>query len=511
MLILLVCTTTVNSLLVGGAITRRYETAVRLAMGASRVRIVRQLLTEVSILAVSGGALGVWLFSMLGQITEIASDGFDVSPDWWTMTFSIAYALIAAILCGLTPALHATKAGVSEVLKDSSLGASRKSRLQRTFVVAQIAIAQPLMIVLAAASVSVFMQIPDLTNVARRERLLLVNLDTHLRYSAGAPDQIPAVLQRLRETPGVIAALQVGGSQFGSIEAPQLVKDSLRRPFTSVAYDVPPGYFSMLDVPILQGRDFIPADTLAQTRPVIINRELATQLFGSSSPIGQRVRQLAWNGEPQEHDVIGVVDMAKNTTTLEYPPDYPPMFLPLRQGTGGTLLLRTTGPGSELVPTVLAIARDQARLMPVTRIGTLAGNDRRIRDSRRSVFGLGTLLGAIILSMAAVGLYAMLSLALEQRRREIGIRVALGAHGREVVLLFFKNGLRTTLFGVAIGLPLSVAGLALLRRMLEMEWVTVPVTAFVVLGAVVGVASLASWLPARRAASVDPMLALRSD
>jgi putative ABC transport system permease protein len=509
LLILLVCTTTVNSLLVGGAITRRYETAVRLAMGASRARIIRQLLTEVSLLALTGGALGVWLFSMLGQLTEIAGDGFDVTPDWWTMTFSIGYALVAAVISGLTPALHATKAGVSEVLKDSS--AVRKTRLQRTFVVAQIAIAQPLMIVLAAASVSVFMEIPDLTNVARRERMLLVEMDTHLRYSAGVADQVPAVLQRLRETPGVVAALKLGPSRFSTLEAPQVVKDSLRKPLYAEAYDVPPGYFAMLDIPILQGRDFVPGDTLTQPRPVIINRELATRLFGSASPIGKRVRQLAYDTDPQEREVIGVVEMAANNTTLEYPPDFPPMFLPMREGTGATVLVRTTGPANELVPTVLKIARTEARLMPVTRIGTLAGNDRRIRDSRRGVFGVGSLLGVIILSMAAVGLYAMLSLALEQRRREIGIRVALGAHAREVVLMFFRNGLRTTLLGVTIGLPLSVAGLALLRSMLEMKWVTVPVTAVVVLGAVVGVASLASWLPARRAASVDPMLVLRSD
>jgi putative ABC transport system permease protein len=514
-LILLVCTTTVNSLLVGGAVTRRYEVGVRLALGASRVRIVRQLLTEVSILAVAGGALGMWVFSVLAGLTEIARDGFDVSPAWGTMVFTFGYALIAATIAGLTPALHATRAGLAEVLKDSSAGATGKSKLQRSFVVAQIAIAQPLMVILAAATASILAEIPDLTNVTARERILLAEFDTQLRYTRGTPDQMPTLAQRLREQRGVAAVLQLGHAEYGAtLEAPELAgaqPDSLRVPIRAVVYDVPPGYFETLDVPLVRGRDFIPNDTVAGTRSVIINRELAAQLFGAESPLGRRVRWLSPYREATEVEVVGVVDMTEQTTTLEHPPDQPPMFVPFKPRGQGRLLVRTTGPADAMIPTIQSLARADARLTPLRKIGTLAQADRTRRESRIELFGVGALLGGIVLAFAAVGLYAMLSLALEQRRREIGIRVALGARVGEVVGMFFRNGLRVTLVGLAFGLPLSLAGLAAFASGGALPWSSVPITAGIVTLAVMAVAALASWLPARRAAGVDPMIALRTE
>jgi predicted permease len=514
-LILLVCTTTVNSLLAGAAVARRYEIGVRLALGASRSRVVRQLLTEVSLLSIAGGLLGMWVFATLGRFTEVAKDGFDTSPNWATAAFTLAYAVIAATLAGLSPALHATRAGVSEVLKESSAAATRRTRLQRTFVIAQIAIAQPLMVTLAAATAHVFSRIPTLENVRLRERLLIAELDTQLRYTVNAPDRIPDLMRRLEAVPGVVSVLRVGNGwgESISLERPrETADDSTATSIRAAAFAVPPGYFEVVGAPIARGRGFVASDTTLAVRPVLINRLLAAQLFQSRDPIGQRIRQQT-RGDlaPTELEVIGVVDMAQENNSFGYASDDPPIFVPLRRQQGGRILIRTSVPADSLVAAVRSAAKEEARLFPVARIGTLAQADRDRRDSRLQIFGTGAGCASIVLMLASIGLYAMMNIAVGQRRREIGIRVALGAHAHQVVALFFRNGLRVILLGLALGLPLSLAGLAFVTWKSGMPWLHVQRSAVVVTLAVVGVGALASWLPARRAASVNPTLALRSE
>jgi len=193
-----------------------------------------------------------------------------------------------------------------------------------------------------------------------------------------------------------------------------------------------------------------------------------------------------------------------------YPSDYAPMFVPFR-GTGGRFLIRTSTPAEPLIARVMEIARAEAPLMPVEFLKTLAQSDSKRRDDRVEISMFVAGCGALVLLLASVGLYAMVALAVGQRSREIGVRVALGARTREIVRMFFKRGLRAALLGVAIGLPIGVAGLVALRRVAGMLWVQVPIVIALLTLVVIGVASLASWLPARRAATVDPMTALRAD
>jgi predicted permease len=514
-LILLVCTTTVSSLLVGGAVARRYEIGVRLALGASRTRIVRQMLTEIGILALAGGALGMWVFGALAKLIEAARDGFDVSPNWATTAFTFSYAVAAAMLAGLSPALHAARAGLAEVLKDSPTGATLKSRLQRTFVVAQIAIAQPLMVVLAAVTANVFSEIPALSNTSVRERLVIAEVDTRLNRTVNGSDRIPDLVLRLAGIPGVERVLPIGYGESGaSLErSPSVAADSAPIvPVSADAFNVPPGYFAAFGVPILHGRDFVASDTLSAIMPVIVDRRLATLLLGSSTPVGRRIRWLSRADEPPtELEIVGIIDMENQNNTLEYPTDLATMFIPFRRRWEGRFLIRTSGPAEPLIPTILTTAAEEARMLPVVRIETLARFDRRTRNGRLQAFGAGTMCGMIVLVLASVGLYAMLSLALEQRRREIGIRVALGAAANDVVMMFFTRGMGVTMVGLAIGLPLSLAGLALVTHLNGMSWVHLPRSAAIVTLVVVAVASLASWVPARRAASVDPVLALRAE
>jgi len=522
LLILLVCTTTVSSLLVGKAVGRRHEIGVRLALGASRWRVIRQLLTEVFILSLVGGALGLWVFGALLRLVEVRNDGFDVSPNWATTAFMVVYAIATATLAGLSPALHATRVGLSDVLKDTSSATTRRSRLQGTFVIAQIAIAQPLMVVLAAVIINIAGKIPPANVVGLRERIVVAELDAYIGSALKAPDRMPALVQRIGELPGVVSVLPVGRGQGRS--ALELSQSSApgdsaapRFRFVASAYDVPPGYFRTVEAPIVRGREFVASDTALSVTPVIINEQLAASLFGSSDPIGRRLtRAFLLNGlrdQPRrELEVVGVVRMETETNSLGYPSDFPPMFVPYeRRPADGRLLIRTAGPAESLIPTVMSVVRAEARLVPVRRIGTLGQGDRERRGSRIEVAGSVAGGGMIALLLAAIGLYAMVGLAVGQRRREIGVRVALGANTRDVVAMFFKGGLRVAMVGLGLGLPLSVVGLAILAQKTGMVWIQLPVAGAIVTTAVVTVAALASWLPARRAAGVDPMVALRPD
>ena len=529
LLILLVCTTTVNSLLVGAAVARRYEIGVRLALGASRVRVVRQLLTEVGLLALAGGALGMWGFGALSRFVEVSQDGFDVSPTWATMGFTVLYAVLTATLCGLSPALHATRAGLSQVLKDSGGGTKGRSRLQRTFVIAQIAIAQPLMVGLAVALAYVVGELGPPGNATLRDQVLTAELDTYVDYTLNAPDKVPGLVQRIAGLPGVTSVLSIGlGQGWAQVEVsrtPSSAGDTLaaQQQSSTVVYDVPPGYFRAVDAPIVRGREFVASDTTLEITPAIIAESLAVALFKSADPIGQRIIRTSPNDDRRaELEVVGVVRVSPETNFLESEPDYPPVFVPFRPRRGcyekatgcaaGTkLLIRTSGPAEPLIPTVMAVAREEARTVPVRRLRTLAQGDELWRASRLEVAGVGAICGSVALVLASVGLYAMLAIAVGQRRREIGVRVALGAPRRQVVRMFFGSGLRATLVGLAIGLPLSVVVLAVLMRQLDIPRTNVPALALLVALTVVGVASLASWLPSRRAARVDPMVALRSD
>ncbi|HSA56973.1 MAG TPA: ABC transporter permease [Gemmatimonadaceae bacterium] len=529
LLILLVCTTTVSSLLLGAAVARRYEIGVRLALGASRRRVIRQLLTEIGLLALAGGALALWAFNAISRFTEVAQDGFDVSPSWAAVVFTVAYAVLTAVLCGLSPALHATRTGVSDVLKDSATSTTSRSRLQQTFVVAQIAIAQPLMVALAAVIVSVVDDIPSIDDLALRDQVLVAEFATGLK--PGEPDRMPRLMERFAGVPGVIAVLPKGyGEGSATLEQPSAAGSTgereLRAPFRVDVVNVPPGYFRAFDIPIVRGRDFVASDTTAGVTPVIITDSLAAELFRGADPIGRRLRRVGavrrevsaeggmilFDGQQAtEVEVVGVARVDRDRNTLDYPGELPPMFVPFRRTWEGRLLVRTNGPAEAFIPAFLAIARDEARLVPVYRMRTLGEGDRLRRSSRLQATAFAAGCGAIALILASVGLYAMVSVAVGHRRREIGIRIALGAGRRRVVRMFFAGGLRTSLFGLVLGLPLSAAALGIVRRETNLVGIEIIGLAVLVALAVVAVASLASWLPARRAAVVDPMVALRAE
>jgi predicted permease len=516
LLILLVCTTTVSSLLVGSGLTRRHEIAVRLAMGASRPRIVRQLLTETALLSVVAGAAGLAVYALVYQALRDGLVDADFGPDWATALVTALVAGATSMLCGLSPALHATRGGVSAVLKDSAKTATVKSRLQRTFVVAQIALTQPLLVMLAMMIAAIVRQ-GDFANRRLAEHIVRANFDT---WSAVArnDNRLPAIIERVAALPGVVAVIpQVSGVRSLKLDAPPLPDNPLRR-YVVRTQPVAPGYFKGMDQRIVMGREFIESDSTASVSPIVIGSDFAARVFGTENPIGKRLVVLNWSGYRRmgEAEIVGVVS-ADDAGTSETGTSIR-IFTPMGGALGvpmapDGILIRTAGPAAPLLATFREIANAEAPMLPIRSMKTLAQMDREKRSEILQATGASAVGGLITLLLASVGLYAVVALAVNQRQREIGVRVSLGARPGQVVQMFFRGGLRVSLIGLAIGLPLSVLALKVLRSQMTLMGiprVNMPVIASAVAVAVIVVSSLASWIPARRAAGADPLEALRA-
>lgn len=506
-LILLVCTTTVSSLLVGASVSRRHEIAVRLALGASRRRIIRQLLTESALLASVAAVTGLVAFALISRSLHDSITDHNFDPSWTTALLTAAFALTAAILCGLSPALHATRDAVAGVLKDSATNSTARSRLQRVFVVAQIALTQPLLLGLAVAVAVVMRDRGGMANEVN-ERVVRARFEVWTA-AARAEDKLPAIMQRIRALPGVTAVLPLSSG----IRLMDLGVPATGRHVRARTKHVAPSYFATMGIRLLRGREFIAADTVPQVAPIIIGNDFATMAFGDADPIGKRIPSFSSTGQRVgEVEVIGVVAAADvggsegSDGIRIFAPNGGVLSGP---GPADGMLIRTTSLAAPLIPTFREIAAAEAPLTPISDIQTLAQIDEYNRSEIVEAASAAAFGGIITLFLASIGLYAVVALGVGQRKREIGVRVSLGARPSQVVAMFFRGGLRVSLVGLAIGLPLSAAVMAVAGSQVGMPRANLPVIAAAVAAVVVIVASLASWIPARRAAGVDPLVALR--
>jgi predicted permease len=508
LLIVLVCTTTVSSLLVGAAVSRRHEIAVRLALGASRLRIMRQLLTENFLLSAMAAAAGLATFAVISRSLRDQIRDVNLDPSWMTAVATAGFAVVIALLCGLSPALHATKEDLAGVMKDSSTNSTVKTRLQRVFVVAQIALTQPLLLGLAVAVAVVLREGGHGMKASLNERVVLANFDAW-SPTARANYQLPQVAERIRALPGVLAVLpQESGWRIMKIELPATGTQVKVR-----TEQLAPGYFKAMGIQLVRGREFVPTDTTFRVSPVVIGSDFATKAFGEADPIGKRLKTYTFAGRPDtEVEVVGVV-AAADVGSSEYGSSMR-IFSP-NGGAVSTrlkpnaLIIRTSSLAEPMIATFRKIARAEAPLMPLSEIQTLAQIEAYRRSEVVEAASAAAVGGTIALFLASIGLYAVVALGVGQRRREIGVRVSLGARPSQVVALFFRGGLRVSLLGVGIGLPLSAAVIAIVGSQVGMPRANMPVIGAAVALVVVVVASLASWIPARRAAGVDPLIALR--
>jgi len=526
-LILLVAWTNVSSLMVAAAVGRRHEIAVRLSLGASRARLLRQLVTESTLLALTGSAIGMtlaWWQLIYMERTEI--DAVTITPDLGTLTFVLVMALATGILFGLSPALHATRTGVATALRDSGVGTSSRSRLQRGFVTAQIALSQPLLLLLGTMLALITNDYKPLSPEMSRR---VINVEFRPLKNTGAQSQrveaVDSLIPRIAERREVLDAVP-DASAFAvrGVVAPDRALPNAKpdtAPTIVHVQGAAPGWFSVFDIPILLGRDVSLGDTAASNYPVVIGSDLARALWDNANPIGRTIASPPLHGLEQDSmtmTVVGVYDAARRLPGMTWGGAATSTDSPMRVYTArgkqwrhDLVLVRTHGPAAPFMPELQRFLRLRAPSMPVASMRTLAQVDDEAYASMLRMSAMAGGAGALALLLASLGLYGVISLAVRQRMREIGIRIAVGALPSRVVRMFLASGVRTGLIGLAIGLPISVAALKI--GMAQGIFIAPNLNPYVigVLVAIVlmAVASVATWLPARRAAQVDPARTLR--
>ena len=521
--VLLVSWMNVSSLMVAAAVGRRHEIAVRLSLGASRLRLLRQLVTESTALAIAGATLGLlvawWALAAMGSAMGA---GYDMTPDMGTFAFTFALAAGTGMLFGLSPALHAMR-GVAGALRDAKVTSAGRARLQRGFVVGQIVLSQPLLVVLALL---LWQLVTGYEPFAARtgERVIALGLGTMQTGAAGQREQaVDELVPRIAAHAGVAAAVpDAAGFDVRRIVAPDRVTRAAGDTVRTMVHleGAAPGWFGIVDVPIVFGRDVALADSAAANRPIVIGSDLARALWGDVNPVGRVLASPSFRAgqDSISMTVVGVYDATAKLPEWAY--GGPSGNVELRVFTAhgarwrrDRILVRTRGPAEPFLPELQSFMRQAAPSLPVTGVQTLAQADAEDYRFTLRMSGLALAGGLVALLLASLGLYGVVSLAVQQRTREIGIRIAVGAQPARVARAFLASGVRVGAIGLVIGLPVTVGAMAfgISRGVVNHEGLNPYATGAVIAAIMLIVASLATWLPARRAARVDPATTLRDD
>jgi macrolide transport system ATP-binding/permease protein len=520
--LLVACANLANMLLARGA-TRRHEAAVRQAIGASRLRLIRSLMTESFVVALAGGAasllLTVWLTGYLGRFQPgLPIDvGLEVRPDWRVMAFTFAAALGAGVAFGLVPAFRAARLDLIPALKDTGGEGSGRKRslfeLRDALVVSQVAFSLLLLVVgaLMARSLSAAARV-DLGYDAERVAYLSLALEMNgYDRESGAP-LIEAGKQRLEAVPGVAAVglasrlpQSLNNNGFG-IYIDGHPSTEAGRPIGLDGAYVDEDYFAALELEILAGRAIDAADRDEHRSVAVVTQTMASRYYPGEPALGKTFR-LSLESDPTE--IVGIVEDYKVDTPGESPKPY--IHLPLsRQPLFANFMVRTATPASSVVPTLEQQLRSLDPDLVFLETGTIGDlADVRMLPIRAGAWLIGTF-GLLALVLAAVGLYGVIAFSVSRRLREIGIRKALGARHGSVLGLVLKRGMTLVAIGGVIGAVLAGAGARMLSGVLFVAAFD-PLSfgaAFLVLTIVAG---LANYIPARRAATVDPMVVLRGE
>jgi predicted permease len=522
LLLLIACVNLAGMLLARGA-ARGREMAVRLAIGAGQGRIIRQLLTETAVLflcgALAGLALSQWLTRLLLSILpQLPVPLFvDISTDWRVVTFTALMSLVASVVCGLAPALQARRTSLVPSLKgDSPGGGGSKLRLGNVFVVGQVTLS--LVLVIAAGLFIRALEHAASTPTGFDHRNVdVVALDLSLaRYDdRTGPAFIEALLERTRALPMVHSAaiavdlpLDGGNMGFGTLRVPGAPGADHDGQIEADWNLVSPGFFTTLDMRLVRGRDFDRRDTLGTPPVIIVNEAFARAAWPEGDIIGRQIETDAFD-ERARLTVVGVSADARMRSIGEPPRPY--VFLPIGQLHKSNLKLLAKTNGDTAIGEIRSLVRAMNVNLPLTETLPLADVTAFGTIPQRIAGAISGTLGIVGLLLAAIGIYGVTSYAVTQRTREIGIRVALGADQRNVMRLVLRQGLVLAAIGIVIGVGLAAAGAQLIRSLLYGISGLDPVTFG---GAVVTfalIALLASYVPARRALAVDPMIALRND
>ncbi len=520
--LLIACANVANLFLARGSLRGR-EIAVRIAMGASPGRLFQQLLTESMLVALAGGAFGLFVAYLgLGSILALAPIDLprvsDVHLDGWVFAFTFFISLSTGVLFGLAPALEASRTGINEALKEGagrSSAAPGRARLRQLLVVGEFAISV-ILLTGAGLMIATFSKLLHTDPGFNPHRILSAQfwlIGSNYNSEAQIATFDRAIVQRLEAIPGVESAAVVAAG----LPLERGGNNGVRLPnspdWHSVDYrEITPGFFNALGIPLRQGRAFSESDSETADKVVIVNQAFVRKHFSGRSPIGEHI----FLGKTS-CEIVGVVGDVKSYLDQPAPPA---TFVPAAQASYGTSALfegwfpRIVLVRSSVDPLSLSRSvRDAiAAVDPTVPTGSVRSMEQVLSRSlalRSFMMFLLGLFAALALVLASVGIYGVISFAVSQRTREIGVRMALGAHPRDVLRLILGEGLKLVLAGVILGIIAALAMTRLLSTLIYGVSATDPLIFLFVVALLVAVALAACFVPARRAMRVDPIVALR--
>jgi putative ABC transport system permease protein len=523
-MVLLIACANVSSLLIARGATRRLEITIRSSLGASRRRIVRQLLTESVLLAGLGGILGL-LLALWGTDVLLALSPSEiprmqtVKVDMYALAFTLGVTLFTGLIFGILPAIQAAKVNPHESLKEGGRTASAASkRIFGTLVISEIALA---LIVLVGAGLLLnsFLRLLRVEIGIQTSNLLTVEVNLpSARYSgndyhAQRLNFYRQVIERIGALPGVasvgaIDSLPLSGDQRGWTfrKEGQTLAPS-ERPVAGFQVATT-DYFRTMGMQIRLGRGFMESDRDDSPQVVIINESFARNFYPNEDPIGRRI---IIRNRLEAREIVGVVSDIRHFGPGEYP--HPEMYVPYNQLAigGAPLVVRTKLEPEAVISAVRGEIQAVDRQVAIGRVRTMTQMMSASLAERRFALLLVGGFAALALLLAAVGIYGVMSYAVAQRTREIGIRIALGAQSNDVLRLIVKQGLSLALIGILAGLVGAFALTRLMRDLLYGVKATDPLTFIAIALFLAFIMLLACWIPARRAARVDPMIALRHE
>jgi predicted permease len=522
-LVLAIACVNIANLMLARAATRRKEIAVRLALGASRLRLIRQLLTESTLLAMIGGALGLilayWGKGFLLTLLSNRSNSLtlDLSPDARILGFTAAVSLLTGIAFGIAPALRATRVDLTPALKDNARSVSKgKSLLGKVLLVAQVAMSL-LLLIGAGLFVRTLQNLGNVDLGFNRQNLLLFKIDPTLNGYKGA--QVASLYRQMTERIEAIPGVRsVSLSRYALISSSAMIRNVSVPGYTPppgekkyvYVQKIAPNFLDTMEIPLLLGRNLSARDDEASHKVALINETFARTYFPDENPVGRRISfDTRNNTDPIE--IVGVSRDAKYSQVRGETP--PTVYTPYLQNISGlgqmTFAVRTAGDPTEMIAAIRQAAQAVDSNVPLFDLKTQSEQVDQALAQERLFARLSAFFGLLALLLACIGLYGIMSYSVARRTHEIGIRVALGAQPGNVLWLVMRETLLLVLAGVAIGVPVALAAAKVISSMLFGLTATDPVTIFIAMFLMMGVGAFAGYLPARRASRVDPIVALR--
>ena len=527
--LLLIAVVNVANLLLARATVRQREVALRMALGASRKRVVRQLLTESAVLSLLGGVLGLLLAYVAvraflafgpGEMPRLNEVGINSA----VLLFTFVICVGSGILFGLAPALETSRPALSDPLKDTNRSSSSATahRTHRALLVFQVALALLLMIG-SGLLIRSFVRLSDVNSGVQPDHVITAEISLPNKYSEPQIGQFwHQFLEKLQALPGVKAAgitMSVPPNLL-AITNPFTVEgqgyDPHRKLQLAEEMSVSPDYFRALRIPLIKGRFFSPSDRVQGEKDpmiVIINETMARHYFDGKDPIGRRIQTGDPNPSSPWETIVGVVGDVKYSGLDSAP--QPAIYVPYNEkawvgwSQAMYLVVRSTGDPQQIVPAIRSQLASMDATLPLARVRTM---DELLDESltqQRFRTWLISGFAALALLLSAVGIYALISYSVSQRTREIGVRVALGAQPSNVLGMVLKEGMKLLLFGLLLGWIGALAATRVMRSLLYSTSATDAISFLATSITLIVVALLACYIPARRATKVDPMVALR--